>query len=151
MQRFRTRCVSYEEETGTDLLHEAVVQISKVMKEAMGIDGRSQRQDPMMIEAHIKKLSRLGLLYTCNQRMVKELHDSGAAIDESMRHYLKAGDRNEASYHSDLSNGEKIAAVLKESKRIMGIAGDSHAAIVLIILIISSYKLRNVMLQRESI
>ena len=128
MQRFRARCVSYEEETGTDLLHEAVVQISRVMKEAMGIDGRSQRQDSMMIEAHIKKLSRLGLLYTCNQRMVKELSGSGAAVDESIKHYLKAGDRNEVSYHSDLSNGEKIALVLKESKQILGIAGDRYAA-----------------------
>ena len=95
MQRFRTRCVSYEEETGIDLLHEAVIDISKIMKENMGIDGRSQRQDSMMIEAHMKKLSRLGLLYTCNQNMVKEFSRKGEAIDETLQHYLKAGDRNE--------------------------------------------------------
>lgn len=128
MQRFRARCISYEEETGIDLLHEAVVQISKTMKENMGIDGRNQRQDSMMIEAHIKKLSRLGLLYTCNQNMVKELSKKGETVDGTLRHYLKAGDRNEVSYHSDLSNGEKIAVVLKESRHILDVVGEKYAA-----------------------
>ena len=127
MQRFRKRCVAYEEETGIDLLHEAVIDISKIMKENMGIDGRNQRQDSMMIEAHIKKLSRLGLLYTCNQNMVKELSKNGETVDESLQHYLKAGDRNEVSYHSDLSNGEKIAVVLKESRTILDIVGENYA------------------------
>lgn len=126
MQRFRDRCVSYEEETGRDLLHEAVVDISKIMKENMGIDGRNQRQDSMMIEAHIKKLSRLGLLYTCNQNMVKEFSKDDETIDEALLHYLKAGDRNEVSYHSDLSNGEKIVVVLKEARKILDLAGDKY-------------------------
>ena len=126
MQRFRDRCVSYEEETGRDLLHEAVVDISKIMKENMGIDGRNQRQDSMMIEAHIKKLSRLGLLYTCNQNMVKEFSKNDETIDEALLHYLKAGDRNEVSYHSDLSNGEKIVVVLKEARKILDLAGGKY-------------------------
>ena len=126
MQRFRARCVAYEEETGIDLLHDAVVQISKVMKEKMGIDGRNQRQDSMMIEANIKKLSRLGLLYTCNQNMIREISKAKDTIPETLQHYLKAGDRNEISYHSDLSNGEKIAIVLKESKEILKLVGTRY-------------------------
>lgn len=59
LTRFRKRCYDYYNKTGTDLIHSCMVSLAREIAKVMKITGRTRRMDSMMIDANIKKLSRL--------------------------------------------------------------------------------------------
>jgi len=101
LSRFRMRCYDYETTHGVDLYHECIEDLSGAIAKLMKIDGRVRRMDSTMIEANIRKLSRMELLYTCIAKLVKYLDKTGAGLDrERFGHYLDPNDYNKVIYHS---------------------------------------------------
>ena len=99
LQRFRRRCVEYEEETGVDLIHECVAGLSERIAKLMGITNKVKRMDSMMIEANIRRLSRTELLYQCVSHLVQRMKKDSAAVPEAMQHYLEPEDYNRTFYY----------------------------------------------------
>lgn len=101
LSRFRIRCYDYETLHGVDLYHDCVKDLSLAIAKMMKIDGRIRRMDSTMIEANIRKLSRMELIYKCITDLVKYLSKSGAEYDhERFDHYLDPDDYNKVIYHS---------------------------------------------------
>ena len=67
LSRFRRRCYDYEQTHGIDLYHDCVTGLAEATARMMGIDKRIRRMDSLMVEANIRKLSRLELIYTCSE------------------------------------------------------------------------------------
>ena len=64
LTRFRLRCYNYEQVHGVDLLSGMVKDLAQSSAKMMKIDGRIRRMDSLMVEANIRKLSRMELIYT---------------------------------------------------------------------------------------
>ena len=69
LQRFRKACITYEAETGKDLLHDTIVALAKNSAYLMGIDGTKFRMDSMMIESNIYVMSRTEILFQVMQNL----------------------------------------------------------------------------------
>ena len=54
-----------------DLFHDCVKDLGEKIAKMMGINSRIKRMDSLMIEANIRNLSRIELLYSCVARAVK--------------------------------------------------------------------------------
>ena len=67
LSRFRRRCYDYEKTHGVDLYHDCVTGLAEATARMMGIDKRIRRMDSLMVEANIRKLSRMELIYTCSE------------------------------------------------------------------------------------
>ena len=99
--RFRRRCYEYERLNGVDLFHGCVCDLSGKTAKMMGITSRIKRMDPLMVEANIRNLSRIELLYTCVARLVQYHHKNQTGADlAGLEHYLASDDRNRVIYHS---------------------------------------------------
>lgn len=99
--RFRERCYDYEQLHGVDLYHDCVTDLAAKTAKLMKIDGRIRRMDSMMIEANIRTLSRMELLYRCISKLVCYLHKNGYDDRiESLEHYYDPDDFNQVIYHS---------------------------------------------------
>ena len=67
----------------------------------MGIDGRIRRMDSLMVEANIRKLSRMELIYRCISKLVVFLHKTAHDdLLEGLEHYYDPDDFNRVIYHS---------------------------------------------------
>ena len=77
LTRFRLRCYNYEQVHGVDLLSGMVKDLAQSSAKMMKIDGRIWRMDSLMVEANIRKLSRMELIYRCISGLVKWLHENG--------------------------------------------------------------------------
>ena len=64
-----------------DLFHDCVKDLSEKIAKMMGINSRIKRMDSLMIEANIRTLSRIELLYSCVARAVKYHHGNHTGID----------------------------------------------------------------------
>lgn len=116
LSRFRERCITYETETGIDLIKNCINSLSSQIAEIMGIHKGMKRIDSMMIAANIKKLSRLELLYTCVANLVKLMHKREDDIPEGLEHYCEDDDQNKVIYHMRSENtDDKIKTVLKDA------------------------------------
>lgn len=99
--RFRERCYDYEQLHGVDLYHDCVTDLAAKTAKLMKIDGRIRRMDSLMIEANIRTLSRMELLYRCISKLVCYLHKNGYDDRiESLEHYYDPNDFNQVIYHS---------------------------------------------------
>ena len=67
LSRFRRRCYDHEKTHGVDLYHDCVTGLAEATARMMGIDKRIRRMDSLMVEANIRKLSRMELIYTCSE------------------------------------------------------------------------------------
>ena len=115
LSRFRRRCYEYETTHGVDLLHDCIDSLSAEIAKLMNIDGRIRRMDSTMIEANIRNLSRLELIYTCIAKLVKYLEKVGADFDhEQLGHYLDPEDYNRFIYHSRNEDVDKRMLTLLE-------------------------------------
>lgn len=113
LTRFRQRCYDYEETTGIDLYHGCVTDLAKATAKLMKLDGRIRRMDSLMVEANIRKLSRMELLYRCNQKLVRYLEKNGMSDRIfPMNHYCEEDDFNQFIYHSRSSEAENRIAIL---------------------------------------
>ena len=116
LSRFRERCITYETETGIDLIKTCINDLSSQIAEIMGIHKGMNRMDSMMIAANIKKLSRLELLYTCVANLVKLMQKKEDDIPEGLEHYCETDDQNKVIYHLRSENtDDKIKTVLKDA------------------------------------
>lgn len=101
LSRFRQRCYDYETLHGVDLYRNAVKELGEFTAKLMGIDGRIRRMDSLMVEANIRKLSRLELIYRCIAKLVVYLHKNGHDdLLSGLEHYYDPDDYNRVIYHS---------------------------------------------------
>ena len=128
LQRFRRRCYAYERECGNDLMHTCIISLSKEIAKVMKITGRTRRMDSMMIDANIKKLSRLELIYTCIADLVLRLKkDSAAGIPENLLHYAESNDFNQVFYYAKNADySEKCMQLLADADELLNFCGDSY-------------------------
>jgi hypothetical protein len=113
LSNFRTRIVEYEQKTGRDLIKEEIESLAGVIAKYMKIDGKKVRVDSLMVSSSCKKLSRLELIYSLNERMVKLLLKADPdSIPESCAGYLEAGYKNEVVYRTKDKEADKKIEVL---------------------------------------
>src|SRR5699024_594545 len=92
VSRFRRRCYLYELETGIDLIQEE------------------------MIASNTRNLSRLELLYTCIERLVRKIEKDYPSFDVSeYQRYLDSSHENEFIYHSDQPYNDKMQDILLDA------------------------------------
>ena len=117
LSRFRRRCYEYECAHGVDLFHDCVKDLSEKIAKMMGINSRIKRMDSLMIEANIRNLSRIELLYSCVARAVKYHHKNHTGMDLSgLEHYTDPDDRNLVIYHSrNIDIDARTAAIIKDA------------------------------------
>lgn len=121
LSRFRIRCYDYETTHGVDLYHECIESLSGAIAKLMKIDGRVRRMDSTMIEANIRRLSRMELLYTSIAKLIKYLDKVGAEFDrERFGHYLEPNDYNKVIYHSrDDDADERMLTLLSDADELI--------------------------------
>lgn len=126
--RFRARCSSYEEETGIDLIHQCIVDLSSQIAKMMDLNTGMRRMDSLMIAANIKKMSRLELLYTCISNLAKCMNRAkDSALPDALKHYLDSDDHNKVLYHNrSEDNDSKISQVLKDAALIISACGSRY-------------------------
>lgn len=113
LSRFRKRCYDYEQETGIDLIHDCVADLSGKIAKMMKIHPRIHRMDSLMIEANIKNLSRTELLYSCIAKLARRLHKLGRGdVLEGLEHYYDKNDFNCIFYYSNSTSTEDITQML---------------------------------------
>ena len=128
LQHFRKRCYKYEQETGNDLMHTCIVSLSKEIARVMKISGRTRRMDSMMVDANMKKLSRLELIYTCVAELVIRLkRESVEGIPESLLHYADDNDFNQTFYYARNSDyAEKCLQLLADADALLAFCGGRY-------------------------
>lgn len=128
LQNFRKKCYKYELETGNDLMHTCIVSLSREIARVMKISGRTRRMDSMMIDANIKKLSRLELIYTCIADLVIRLKkESVEGIPDSLLHYAADNDFNRVFYYAKNSDyAEKGLQLLADADALTAFCGGRY-------------------------
>jgi hypothetical protein len=100
LSRFRKRCYDYETLHNVDLYHDCVKNLSDKIAKMMNINGRIRRMDSMMIEANIRFLSRMELIYTCISKMCVYLQKNNPGmLTEELKLYADPNDYNRTFYH----------------------------------------------------
>lgn len=109
LSRFRKRCYDYETLHGVDLYQDCIKDLSDKIAKMMEINGRIRRMDSMMIEANIRKLSRIELVYTCISKLVQYLKDHKPELMcAELEHYTDSEDYNRLFYHQRSSEADKL-------------------------------------------
>lgn len=129
LTRFRNRCYDYYNRTGIDLIHNCIVSLAGEIAKVMKITGRTRRMDSMMIDANIKKLSRLELIYTCIANLVKRLSKEGSLeIPEGLKHYAEPNDFNQVFYYAkSSSHAGKCLTLLADADTLLELCGEGYA------------------------
>lgn len=118
--RFRERCYLYELETGTDLIQKEMEALSGKLSEYFDVNQTKKRMDSMMIASNTRNLSRLELLYTCVENVVRKIGKEYPAIDLSdYERYLETLHENEFIYHNDQPYNEKLQTILLDGYHLM--------------------------------
>lgn len=125
LSRFRKRCYDYESVYGVDLLHNCMASLAGEIAKIMEISPRIKRMDSMMIEANIRRLSRVELLYTCVAKLVSYCHKNKKdSLIEGMEHYYDPNDFNRTFYYSDSSDTEeRLKSILWDADRLLETCG----------------------------
>ena len=128
-RRFRYRCAEYYTQHNVDLIHDAVVSLAKQIQKYVGISDGCVRMDSLMIEANIRILSRMELLYTCAKNMLKAMAKEGSVIPENLKHYLDPNDYNRISYYDkDTSSKKKFQTIVDEAVAVYVMAKKDFAS-----------------------
>lgn len=129
LSRFRKRCYDYERETGVDLHHGCVTDLSGKIAKMMKVNPRIRRMDSMMIEANIKNLSRAELLYSCVAKLARCLHKAERNdLLEGLEHYYDPNDFNRTFYYNDSTETEDITrTVLEDADRLLVLGRDNFS------------------------
>ena len=127
--RFRSRCAAYELTTGIDLIHQCIISLSKYISEYMKLDGSIKRMDSMMIEANIRRMGRLELLYTCLSNLVNDIKQDGLlSLPEKYAHYHDSNDRNKVIYHDrETSTADKLQKVIDDAIELLHLSEDKYS------------------------
>lgn len=123
LSRFRKRCYDYETLYNVDLFHDCINDLSSKIAKMMNINGRIRRMDSMMIEANIRFLSRMELIYTCISKMVIYLSKNNPdLLIETLKPYADSNNYNHTFYHQrNVNMDEKIQKLLDDSDSLLGI------------------------------
>ena len=126
--RFRERNAAYELVTGRDLIHDCITSLSENIRKYMDINPAVKRMDSMMIEANIRQMGRLELLYTCLANLVREIARNGQTnLLEGLRDYEDPNNRNRIVYHDrSASQKEKIQKVIDDAVTLLPKCKDSY-------------------------
>lgn len=101
LTNFRSLVYRYYEDHGIDLIQEEVEAHAKEFTKMLNIDGRTIRMDSLMVSSSCKKLSRLEIIYSCVERLIKEIQKTSPEIlPDSLKVFLKEGNRNNTIYRS---------------------------------------------------
>ncbi len=121
LSRFRKRCYDYETLNNVDLFHDCVADLSKKIAKMMGITPRIRRMDSMMIEANIRNLSRIELLYTCVAKFVTYLHKLGRDdLLAGLEHYYNPKDYNQVFYYNNSEETiDRAKVILDDADRLL--------------------------------
>ncbi len=121
LSRFRRRCYEYERLNGVDLFHDCVCDLSGKIAKMMGISSRIKRMDSLMVEANIRNLSRIELLYACVARLVRYNRKNQTGVDlAGLEHYLAPDDRNRVIYHSRHVDVEvRTTEIVRDAERLI--------------------------------
>ena len=127
LSRFRRRCYDYEQAYGVDIYHDCVTGLAEATARMMGIDKRIRRMGSLMVEANIRKLSRMELIYTCIAKLVRYLHKNGRDdLIGHMAHYYDPNDFNRVIYHSRSTDvQERIEVLLADAQQLLERCGSS--------------------------
>lgn len=127
LSRFRRRCYDYEQAYGVDLYHDCVTGLAEATARMMGIDKRIRRMDSLMVEANMRKLSRMELIYTCIAKLVRYLHKNGRDdLIGHMAHYYDPNDLNRVIYHSRSTDvQERIDVLLSDAQQLLEKCGSA--------------------------
>lgn len=128
LSRFRKRCYDYESLKGVDLFHDVVTDLGNKTAKMMGLNGRIRRMDSMMIEANIRRLSRMELLYTCISKLVCYLHKNGKDdLLNGMEHYYDPNDFNQVIYHNrEKETAEKLTVLLMDADTLIEVCSEHY-------------------------
>ncbi len=125
--RFRERCITYERQTGIDLLHDTIISLSEEMAAMINADRSLKRMDSMMVASNIKKMGRLELLYTCVANMAAVVEKRAGSLPEGLAHYTQKDDRNVVIYHNRSDEtADKISVILKDAARLVELCGSDY-------------------------
>lgn len=101
LSNFRGAVYKYYEEHDIDLIQEEIESHAKEFAKILNIDGRTIRMDSLMVSSSCKKLSRLEIIYSCIERLIKEIQKSSPEIlSDALNIYLEEGNRNDTIYRS---------------------------------------------------
>ena len=128
LSRLRRRCYDYETTTGIDLIHKTMTELADAICDLMKVTPDIKRMDSMMIEANIKKLSRLELLYTCVAKLCLYLKNkAGVNLPDEIIHYTEDNDFNKVIYHNKSDEADdKILTILKDADKLLEICDGSY-------------------------
>ena len=122
LSRFRARCLAYETETGTDLIHACITSLAKQISEFMGITPAMQRMDSLMVAANIRNLSLLELFYTCTANLAKVMEQRELKLPPAQQHYVKKDDYNRFIYHNrEQDASERTVIVMHDAEELLKI------------------------------
>lgn len=127
LTRFRKRCYEYETLYHQDLYHDCVKDLSESIKKLMNINGRIRRMDSMMIEASIRRLSRVELIYTCVSRLASAAHKQDETIlTEDLLHYADPNDFNQVMYHQrSTESNDRLVQILMDADALLSLCADT--------------------------
>ena len=129
LTRFRKRCYNYYSRTGIDLIHNCIVSLANEIAKVMKITGKTRRMDSMMIDANIRKLSRLELIYTCIANLVKRISkEDNLEIPEGLKHYAVPNDFNQVFYYAKSSSyAERCLTLLNDADTLISLCGERYS------------------------
>lgn len=131
LSRFRKRCYDYKQLYGIDLGHDCVKNLSASIAKIMGISGKVRRMDSMMIEANIRKLSRMELIYTCISKLVSYLlKQDKNSIPEELKHYADPNDFNKVIYHQrSTETDDRMLTLLKDADNLIDLCAGKYEGV----------------------
>lgn len=113
LSRFRKRCYDYETLHGVDLYRDCVKDLGNKIAKMMKLNGRIRRMDSIMIEANIRFLSRMELIYTCISKLVVYLAKNHLEkLPAQLERYKDPNDYNRLFYHQRNDDMDQIIQML---------------------------------------
>lgn len=129
LTRFRRRLYEHELETGEDLFRECVKGLAARIAEVMGADGRVRRMDSMMVEANVRKLTRVELVFECMHRLARRLvRELPGLLPGELAAYADPAEFNRVFYRRrDEPADERAARILADADELCAACGDAAA------------------------
>jgi len=124
LSRFRKRCYEHETLHNVDLYRDCIKDLSGKIAKMMKINGNIKRMDSMMIEANIRLLSRMELIYTCISKLVIYLiKRAGLRLPETLKPYADPYNYNQVfhCHQSSVDKEEQVQKLLADSDLLLEI------------------------------
>src|SRR5699024_6366925 len=119
LTNFRSRLVTYEAQTGIDLLRDEMEAIADQLAQHKSM----ARMDSLMVASSSKKMSRLELVYTVIRNMVRVLDQTeGVTVPEAFTEFLEDEHENDTLYRTKSDQTEsKLEQLVKQASNLFQI------------------------------